>query len=233
MAQFNKKDFGENIRKNRLAKGLSQGNLADSLGKNVSTISRFERGELLPDAESISKICDILEISEIDLFGSRNKIKNTGNIKNPFKGNVLYMYFNAYDYRTKEFKKKKYKLELTNRPDLIRVDFIDLYDNKIYLSGYMLSDDSVVFIVFENYKANNRRLEISEIIINIDSGIDGLMLGTFQGTNSQYIPSIRKCYFSQAKVEFTKEMYDKLKITDREMKLLKEQNTLYLDIFNN
>lgn len=233
MSTFNKKDFGNNIRKFRKIKGFNQEDLAKAINKDRTLISKYESGDSLPSADDISKICDALEISEVDLFGARNKIKNEENIFNPFKSNQLYMYFNAYDYRTKKYKRNKYKLLITNRPDFIKVDFLDIDDDKIYLSGYMLSDNMCSFIIFENNKEFNRRLEVSEIIIDIDSGVDGLMLGTYMGTNSQYIPSIRKCYFSQKEVKFTDEMFEKLKTTDEEIEKLKETNALYLDIFNN
>ena len=71
---------------------------------------------------------------------------------------------------------------------------IDLIDNKIYTSGYMLSDNNVCFIILENYKPNNARLEV-EIIINVCNGVDDLMMGSYLGTDRQYRPSIRKCYF--------------------------------------
>ena len=71
------------------------------------------------------------------------------------------------------------------------------------------------------------------IEINIANGVNELMLGTLTGTNAQYVPSIRKCYFSQKDVEFTDEMLEELKPTEQDLKMLNETNALYLDIFNN
>lgn len=233
MTHFNKEEFGENIKKNRLAKGLSQENLANTLHKNVSTISRYESGELIPDAEEISEICEELSIYEYDLFKSQNaNIQNKIFSKNPFGTNTLFMYFNAYNYRTKKFGKGKYKLLFTEKPDMIKVEHINLYDNKAYSVGYALADDSVCFIVLENNKSISARLDVCQIEINICNGVDGLMLGSFYGTNSQYIPSLRKCYFSKDDIPFTDKMFDELKVSNNEMQTLKKQNALYLDIFN-
>ena len=72
MAEFNRKEFGERLKKIRKEKGLSQENLAYALGKNKATICRFENGQLLPDAEEIYLICNELEIDEYELFNSRD-----------------------------------------------------------------------------------------------------------------------------------------------------------------
>ena len=68
MSNFDAKIFGENIKKYRNEKGLSQQNLADLINKSRATICRFENGELLPNAEEINVICDELGIYESDLF---------------------------------------------------------------------------------------------------------------------------------------------------------------------
>jgi transcriptional regulator with XRE-family HTH domain len=65
---FNKKDFGKRIRSARKSKGLSQENLGNAIGKNASTIGRYENGDILPDAEQISLICDELGINEYELL---------------------------------------------------------------------------------------------------------------------------------------------------------------------
>ena len=71
-----------------------------------------------------------------------------------------------------------------------------------------------------------------EMIININDRESDLMLGAYLGTNSQYEPSIRKCYFSKKDIEFTDEMLEDLKPRDYEIKKLEETYALYLDIFN-
>lgn len=44
MSNFDAKIFGENIKKYRNEKGLSQQNLADLINKSRATICRFENG---------------------------------------------------------------------------------------------------------------------------------------------------------------------------------------------
>ena len=233
MSSFDSKLFGQNLKKYRKLKGLSQDNIAMILGKTKATISKYESGELLMNAEDISKVCDELGIYTSDLFEQEYKNINKENNINPFKSNKLYCYFYAYDYKTREYQKGKYVLNIMQRPDFVRVDYYIHNDDKIYLRGYMHSNKSVCFISLENYEPNNARLEHALIEINIVNGVNNLMLGTYVGSNAQYIPSIRKCYFSQKDVEFTDEMLENLKPSGSDIQMLKKSNALYLDIFNN
>ena len=47
---------------------MSQDNIAMILGKTKATISKYENGDLLMNAEDISKVCDELGIYSSDLF---------------------------------------------------------------------------------------------------------------------------------------------------------------------
>ena len=230
MSSFNKKEFGENIRKFRKAKGLSQENLAMAIDKTPATIARYENGEIIPNAEQIYLICNELGIYEYELFNNTRKITNTENCTNPFNTDILYIYYIAYYPKSKKYDKAKFRLKLTQKPDLCRVDFIDYKQEYIYLSGYLQADHHMAVFVFENYKENNLRFELSHIILNIVNGTDKLMLGTFHCTNGEYTPSIRKCIVSKNDIEFTDDLLDKLKITEAEKENLNEHNILYLDI---
>ena len=230
MSSFNKKEFGENIRKFRKAEGLSQENLAMAINKTPATIARYENGEIIPNAEQIYLICNELGIYEYELFNNTRKITNTENCINPFNTDILYIYYIAYYPKSKKYDKAKFRLKLTQKPDLCRVDFMEYKQEYIYLSGYLQADHHMAVFVFENYKENNLRFELSHIILNIVNGTDKLMLGTFHCTNGEYTPSIRKCIVSKNDIEFTDDLLDKLKITEAEKENLNEHNILYLDI---
>ena len=136
----------------------------------------------------------------------------------------------AYYPKSKKYDKAKFRLKLTQKSDLCRVDFMEYKQEYIYLSGYLQADHHMAVFVFENYKENNLRFELSHIILNIVNGTDKLMLGTFHCTNGEYTPSIRKCIVSKNDIEFTDDLLDKLKITEAEKENLNEHNILYLDI---
>ncbi len=92
MAEFDSKDFGERLRNYRIKKGLSQENIADSLNKSKATVSRYEKGEILPDVRDISIICEELGIYEADLFASdTNRTTKNNKSKNLFETDKLYV----------------------------------------------------------------------------------------------------------------------------------------------
>lgn len=231
MAEFNKKEFGEKLRNVRKSKGLSLENIGKAIGKNATTVGRYESGEILPDAEQIYLLCNELEISESELF-NRSKIQNIENSKNPFEVNALFLYYIAYFPKTGRYDKGKFKLIITEKEDMCQVDMVDYKTDKIYLSGYVLADSNIAVFVLENYKPNNLRLEITEIILNIARGTNELMLGSLHCTNGNYVPSNRKCIISKKDLDFSDDMLEKLKITKSELDELNEKNILYLDVIN-
>lgn len=230
MSNFDGKEFGKNIKKFRRAKGISQENLAKVLDKTVATVARYEEGEIIPNAEQIYLICQELDIYEYQLFNNDKKIANIENNINPFETDTLYLYYIAYYPKSKKYGKAKFRLKLHQKPDILKVDFLDYKKDHIYLTGYMQADKHIAAFVFENYKENNLRFELSHIIVNIARGTSNPMLGTFHCTNGEYTPSIRKCIVSKKDIDFTDELLEKLKISDTEKESLEKNNILYLDI---
>ena len=61
----------EKIHRLRKAKNLTQGKLGAMLGLSAQAVSKWERGETMPDIMLLPEICDIFEISIDSLL--RNK----------------------------------------------------------------------------------------------------------------------------------------------------------------
>ena len=232
MSTFNKKAFGERLKKIRKQKGLTQEILANSLNVNPATISRFESGRLLPDIEQISIICDELYIFVSDLLYSNTKIVNKENSKNVFKTKILYLYYKGIYPTSKKTAKLKFKIEIIERTENIEINFLDYRTNKIYMTGYMLADNNIAIMVFENYKADSPRLEVTKITVNISNNFNGLMLGSLSATNGNYVPNERKCIISKKDLEFSDQMLDRLKVTREELEDIEKQDAWYININN-
>ena len=121
---------------------------------------------------------------------------------------------------------------MTEKNNICFVDFLDYKTDKIYLSGYILSDTNIAIFILENYKPNNLRLEVTEIILNIARGTNDIMLGSLHCTNGNYVPSNRKCIISKKDLDFSDEMLEKLHFTRKEINDLIDKNILYLDVIN-
>ena len=69
--------LSENLRLLRKKRGLSQEDLAVRLNVVRQTVSKWEKGTSVPDAEMLTKIADILEATVSELLGAH--IENEGN----------------------------------------------------------------------------------------------------------------------------------------------------------
>lgn len=232
MAEFNRQEFAERLKKFRKDKGLSQENLAQAINKDTATISRFESGKLIPDAEQITLMCNELEISESELFNFSNRPISNKESTNPFGVNTLYAYYYGYFPTSKKYGKCKFKLNILPKTNYCAVEMVDYKTNRIYLSGYIETDNFMAFIKLNNYKPTSPRLECTQIDINIANGIDRVMRGAWFCTNGKYEPSCRKCFISKQDLDFTDEMLEDLKITEQEFEQQKNINIWYVDVEN-
>ena len=63
--------LNENLKQLRKSKGLSQEELAIRLNVVRQTISKWEKGLSVPDADMLIKIADIFEVSVSELIGAK------------------------------------------------------------------------------------------------------------------------------------------------------------------
>ena len=61
--------FGQNLKKLRISKNLSQSKLSKILGISSSTIGMYEQGRRFPDQTILTKIADFFDVSTDYLLG--------------------------------------------------------------------------------------------------------------------------------------------------------------------
>lgn len=64
--------IGERIKKIRLEKGMTQKEIAESIGIATNSFSRYEIGEREPNLEMINRIANALNVSPIQLIFNEN-----------------------------------------------------------------------------------------------------------------------------------------------------------------
>ena len=64
--------FGQNLKKLRTSKNLSQSKLSKILGISSSTIGMYEQGRRFPDQTILTKIADFFDVSTDYLLGRNN-----------------------------------------------------------------------------------------------------------------------------------------------------------------
>ena len=62
-------NFNENLKIARERKGISQKDMAESIGVAKSTYSLYESGNREPNVQTIKKIADVLSVSADELLG--------------------------------------------------------------------------------------------------------------------------------------------------------------------
>jgi putative transcriptional regulator len=67
--------FGENLKTARKQKGFSQEQLATRLNVVRQTISKWEKGISVPDAETLIQLAEVLEVEASDLLGKKIEMK--------------------------------------------------------------------------------------------------------------------------------------------------------------
>lgn len=65
------RQFGVRVRVAREAAGLTQAEVADSVGTHRQTVYRWEQGTQAPDVWHLALLCDVLEVDPDQLIGSR------------------------------------------------------------------------------------------------------------------------------------------------------------------
>lgn len=73
--------FGDNLKKIRVEKNVSQQELADLIGTHSTHISRYERNLAAPSIDVVKKIAEALEVSTDTLIYGQQDEKAKNNLK--------------------------------------------------------------------------------------------------------------------------------------------------------
>ena len=219
MIQFNKIEFGNKLREARIQKNYTLKYVGNLIGKDLSTVRKYEIGEVIPNAKVLSKLCDVLDIYYGDLYAeNKQKIANIENSNNPFKVNRLYLYYLSFKNKAKtKIEIFKLIIDLENKPNFVEVKMS--YEGKIILIGHIVSDSFISTIRTENYKTNRPRLETNQIILDISGGTNGLVRGVMLCTDDKYVPTVKKVVVSKKEIsKDNKLLLEYLKLDNDEKK---------------
>ena len=70
--------FRKRLRAARMARNLTQQNMADSLSLSLNAYQKYEQGERFPSMDVLIKLADVLDISIDWLFGRDDYLKSHG-----------------------------------------------------------------------------------------------------------------------------------------------------------
>ena len=103
-SRFDMVEFGEQLRRAREGKGMTQQSLAEQLYVTRQSVSRWECGDRYPDLLTTKKISQILDVSLDDLLAGKDMVKlverNPVIEKNIFKSVENINLHNVISYKT-------------------------------------------------------------------------------------------------------------------------------------
>ncbi len=100
MGNFSYEVLGAKLRAIRKAKHISLNDVAQALNKSVSTVAKYETGEINIDLESLLLICEYFQINSADLLPNTSfdsAAKGHPRYKDQMVDRVYIYYYRAYD----------------------------------------------------------------------------------------------------------------------------------------
>ena len=135
---MNQEKIGKFIAKLRKEKNMTQVELGNKLGVTKNAVSKWERGLCLMDMSLLKPLCEILNISIVDLLNGEI-IKNTEEYKEKSENVIA----NTINYSNSKIKKSKYKNIILSSLLTIILIIIAFTANKLlYLNNYTISKPS-------------------------------------------------------------------------------------------
>ena len=72
---FDTMKIAKKIKEARIAKNMTQMNLADAMGVSYQAVSNWERGNSMPDISKLEDLCNALDLSIGELLGQHHSTR--------------------------------------------------------------------------------------------------------------------------------------------------------------
>lgn len=212
MYDTNMENLGKKIRYFRKSKNMSMEELGNAIGKSKATINRYENNEILLDLLTTLEICNVLNIDVNDLCDiTVHNVENDIN-KNPFKANLLYLYYiskNGIIISSIEITPTKYTNYVLMKNGLTKNKYKQEY------IGVLESNYNTAFICLTN-AISNPGLDKFQIEIDLHSKLNDMYYGLFLGvSDNTHKPTARKCIITNKLINTTEKLamlFEELKV---------------------
>ncbi len=222
---------GENIKKIRLARGLSLEYVASKIYKSKSTISKYEKGSIAIDIATLEEIAMALDVHPAQLLMTAAPEK-----KPPVAGGLFdesYMF--SYDGKEKRIIKSIIERYHTDEPNRFSINlFYDISPaNKPEDCTALYQGYSTKYEVLENYTLENSYHQIEQIWLSCISGLshNSTQVGFLAGLlNSSLLPAVRKVVLSPHILP-EEELMERLVFTKKDLQTIRRLNLFIIDEF--
>ncbi|MDY4575941.1 MAG: helix-turn-helix transcriptional regulator [Intestinibacter sp.] len=224
-------EIGKKIKNIRKGKNMTIQELADSINKSKSTVSKYENGDISVDVQTLYEISNALNVHVEQLLYIRpniDKIHNN-NIVNAFFRNSSKFYSYIYDGRSNEIIKCVIDI-IAHTEDLsyktmlyMNVKDFDNYQNcENTYYGFTKHYDTLTSMILQNQATPLEQISINILASFLDTDkIWGLMSGV---SFRPFMPIALKMLFSKKPLEENNDLAKELKISKDDIKLMKLYN---------
>ena len=222
---------GENIKKIRLARGLSLEDVAEKIYKSKSTISKYEKGTIAIDIATLEDISQVLNVHPAQLLMTAAPEKRSPLTQVSL--DEIYMF--SYDGREKRIIKsviERYQTDESNRFTIHLYYDVpsknQLGDCVSFYQGF-----STKYDVLENYTLENTRHPIEQIWLSCISGLsqNSIQVGFLAGLlNATLLPAVRKVVLSPHVLP-DEELMERLVFTKKDLQTIRKSNLFIIDEF--
>ena len=222
---------GENIKKVRLARGLSIEDVAEKIYKSKSTVSKYEKGTIAIDIATLEDISRVLDVHPAQLLMTAAPEKRSPLTQ--LSLDEIYMF--SYDGKEKRIIKsviERYQTDESNRFTIHLYYDVpsksQLGDCVSFYQGY-----STKYDVLENYTLENTRYPIEQIWLSCISGLsqNRMQVGFLAGLlNATLPPAVRKVVLSPHVIS-DEELMERLVFTKKDLQTIRKLNLFIIDEF--
>lgn len=225
-------NIGNQIKYYRTTHGHTLESLAKRINKSKSTVSKYEKNQIIPDIMTVLEICNVLDINLSEFIPSFEKKVNYSR-NNPFKTNKLYLYYltdNRYITSILEIiddKSVPIHVRLYNGVKNINTY---AFECAYYYDGILEANKNIAYINLRNTTSQEVFLEKLQITVNIPWSLDTDICNfLINGLTPNGMPVIKKGILSSTEINDFDDFKEDFSISKDELKRINQKNAWILE----
>lgn len=227
MYDLNNVNLGNILRKYRKSKQLSLEYIGKKIYKTKATISKYEKGEIIPDFFTVLELCNILDL---DISSLAPLIPSVHISPLPFNTNTLYLYYLTGN----KLISSTIKIEIGKSNNYVVHFYNGIKDNidnhAYYYEGTIEYSEPITYMNFRNLSCNKMKMEQVQIIISLPLSNTSKFFNCFiTGLSPNFLPIVKRGLISTVPLNTSEINMKKLKILKEEAKKISNDNAWILD----
>lgn len=228
-----RQEIGCKIRSFRKARGMTLDDLAAGICRSKSTLSKYEKGEIALDVETLYEIAQVLRI-HVEQLLCPNVLKEPSDPLNKVPGffrGLTKFYAYAYDGRSNQILRSVYEVSSPTEEHRYRVsmylnfsDFSNYQHCENSYSGYIEHFSAVTNIVMTNQSSPMEHAFAQILASYLDAPT---IWGLFCSLSTRpMMPVTAKMLYSKKQLAETEKLVRQLKVNREDIRLLKLYNMM-------